>query len=78
MSEDFTVPELQIGTYEHYKGKQYEVIGVALHTETLEPMVVYRPLYQTDVPLWIRPFAMFVSTVEIDGAQVPRFRRIDT
>lgn len=76
MSEEFTVPELQTGIYEHYKGNRYEVIGVALHTETLEPMVVYRPLYKTDVPLWTRPFAMFVGTVEVDGAQVPRFSRI--
>lgn len=77
MGEKFTVPGLELGTYEHYKGNRYEVLGVALHTETLEPMVVYRPLYKTDVPLWTRPFAMFTSTVEIDGAQMPRFRRAD-
>lgn len=64
------------GIYEHYKGKQYEVIGTGLHTETLEPFVVYRPLYTSEVELWVRPLAMFVSLVQVDGRQVPRFHKI--
>lgn len=62
------------GTYRHYKGNCYEVIGVARHSETEEPFVVYRCLYG-DHSLWIRPLAMFVENVEVDGKQVPRFAR---
>lgn len=76
MDEEFAIPELQAGIYEHYKGKRYEVIGIALHAETVEPMVVYRPLYKTNVPLWTRPYDIFVSPVRVDGADVPRFRRL--
>lgn len=77
MNESLTAPELESGVYEHYKGKRYEVIGVALHTETLDPLVVYRPLYKTDTPLWTRPYGMFIETVSVDGLVVPRFRRLD-
>ncbi len=71
---------LKIGKYRHYKGKDYEVIGVAKHTETLEAMVVYRALY--DSPdfgkdaLWVRPLAMFIEDIEIDGIKKPRFEHI--
>ena len=54
------------------KTAQYEVIGVARHSETLEPLVVYRPLYD-DSGLWLRPHAMFFGTLEVDGATVQRF-----
>lgn len=71
---------LKPGKYRHYKGKEYEVIGEALHSETLEKMVVYKPLYATpDIPdgtLWVRPLAMFIETVEIEGKSVPRFSQI--
>lgn len=60
------------GRYRHFKGGEYEVIGVARHSETGEPVVVYRPLYG-DGGLWVRPLAMFVETVTHDGETVPRF-----
>ena len=69
------LPTLTLGRYRHYKGNDYEVIGVARHSETLEPVVVYRPLYN-DSGLWIRTFAMFTEQVEIDGRSQPRFQRI--
>lgn len=63
------------GRYRHYKGNEYEVIGTARHTETLEAMVVYRPLYG-EGGLWVRPAAMFAETVSINGQTLPRFARI--
>jgi hypothetical protein len=63
---------LQPGRYRHYKGGEYAVYGVATHSETEEPMVVYRPLYG-DRALWVRPLSMFEETVERDGEWVPRF-----
>jgi len=64
---------LQAGVYEHYKGRRYEVLGCARHTETDEEFVVYRALYGT-CGLWVRPKAMFTETVVVDGQAVPRFR----
>jgi len=64
---------LQIGVYEHYKGRRYEVLGCARHTETNEEVVVYRALYG-DYGLWVRPKGMFLETVIVDGREVPRFR----
>lgn len=65
------------GKYRHYKGKEYEVLGLALHSETLEEMVVYKPLYTTpDIPegtLWVRSLKMFMENVVIDGKSIPRF-----
>jgi hypothetical protein len=69
------LPELKLGHYRHYKGGEYEVVGVARHSETLEAMVLYRPLYN-DSGLWVRPYAMFVETVEVEGRIQPRFARI--
>lgn len=69
--------QIQKGLYEHYKGKRYEVIDLAIHTETLEPMVIYKALYKGDFPpgtLWVRPLAMFKENVTVDGKLVPRFR----
>lgn len=63
---------LKPGRYRHYKGKDYEVIGVARHSETEEELVVYRPLYG-DQGLWVRPLSMFRETVEVAGESVPRF-----
>lgn len=60
------------GRYRHYKGKEYEVIGCARHSETEEELVVYRALYG-DRGLWVRPRAMFMEHVLIDGKPVPRF-----
>jgi hypothetical protein len=65
------------GRYRHYKGNDYEVLGVARHSETEELVVVYRTLYG-DHGLWVRPYAMFCETVIVDGRQVPRFAPIAT
>ena len=62
------------GTYQHYKGNFYTVIGVATHSEDETKLVVYRPEYG-DRALWVRPLEMFVENV--DGEAVPRFRYID-
>lgn len=67
---DIRVPEIALGTYKHYKGGLYQVLGVALHSETLEPLV----LYQHDGKFWVRPYAMFLESVEVDGKAVPRFK----
>lgn len=70
------LPNTPAGRYRHYKGGEYEVVGAARHSETLEPLVVYRPLYN-DSGLWVRPHAMFFGQVEADGNLQPRFARID-
>lgn len=67
--------EVKIGRYRHYKGNEYEVIGVAKHSETLEELVVYRALYGEHA-LWARPKAMFSEMVEVNGKKVPRFQLI--
>ncbi len=64
---------LRPGRYRHYKGSDYEVLGVARHSETMEALVVYRALYG-EHGLWVRPLAMFQETVERDRVAVPRFR----
>ena len=66
------LPATPLGRYRHYKGGDYEVIGVARHSETTEPLVVYRPLYNAS-GWWVRPHAMFFETVEINGVRQPRF-----
>lgn len=63
---------MKTGKYRHYKGNDYEVIGVARHSEDESELVVYRTLYG-DMSLWVRPKAMFEEWVNIDGQQVPRF-----
>lgn len=63
---------LPTGIYQHYKGQQYRVIGVARHSETEEQLVVYQTLYGA-FDLWVRPLSMFLESVEIDGLQQPRF-----
>lgn len=70
------LPELAPGRYRHYKGGEYEVLGVARHSETLKPVVVYRPLYGAP-ELWVRPHDMFVEEVEVGGRRQPRFVRVD-
>lgn len=75
---DHDLPPLiktQPGLYEHYKGMRYEVIDTVRHSETLEPMTLYRALYG-EHGLWVRPAAMFNETVVINGVEQPRFRRL--
>ena len=67
--------EVQPGRYRHFKGGEYEVIGVARHSETMEELVVYRALYG-ERGLWVRPVAMWLETVERDGKQFQRFTYI--
>ncbi|MBN8749289.1 Uncharacterised protein [Xylophilus ampelinus] len=69
------LPELPTGRYRHYKGGEYEVIGTARHSETLEPLVLYRALYGGR-GLWVRPAAMFQEEVVIDGLRQPRFQHL--
>ena len=64
------------GIYKHYKGNLYEVVDVAKHSETEEEHVVYRTLYG-DYSLWVRPLAMFIETVELDGQQIARFEYVE-
>lgn len=68
--------ELQPGKYRHFKGKEYELIGIASHSETLEPMVVYRALY-SEQGLWVRPLSMWTETVTRDDYTGPRFIKIE-
>ena len=63
------------GRYRHYKGKEYTVLGVVLHSETQEELVVYQQEYG-EHGLWVRPKQMFLDTVTVDGRVVPRFQRI--
>lgn len=72
MSDLSPLPVIAPGRYRHYKGGEYEVVGVVRHSETLEPMVLYRPLYN-DSGLWVRPYDMFVGQVEIGGVVLQRF-----
>ena len=67
---------IPLGRYRHYKGKEYELVGVVRHSETLEALVLYRPLYGEGA-LWVRPHAMFFETVTVAGLTQPRFARLD-
>lgn len=71
------LPRIVLGRYRHYKGGEYEVIGVVRHSETLEPLVLYQPLHE-NVGLWVRPFAMFLETVEHEGKLQSRFSLISS
>lgn len=66
---------VQTGIYEHYKGQQYKVIGEARHSETDEELVVYQCLYG-DFSTWVRPKAMFLEQLEVEGTMIPRFKYI--
>ncbi|MCI6965542.1 DUF1653 domain-containing protein [bacterium] len=67
---------MQPGRYRHFKGGEYECLGLALHSETLAPIVVYRALYGNG-GLWVRPAAMWAEQVNTADGPVPRFRRIE-
>lgn len=64
------------GLYRHFKGNMYRVIGTALHSETMEEMVVYQALYG-EMDLWVRPRNMFLETVERDGKIFQRFEFVE-
>ena len=72
---------MKIGKYRHYKGKEYEVVGVATHSETSEELVVYKALYSIEGKgensLWVRPRAIFEEEVEVAGVVSKRFEYID-
>ncbi len=72
---------MKLGKYRHYKGKEYEVLGIATHSETLEELVVYKALYEIEGKgkdsIWVRPKGMFEEYIEIDGAKKKRFQFID-
>ena len=70
------IMDIKPGKYRHFKGKEYRVIGIANHSETLEPMVVYQALYG-EKQLWVRPAAMWNETVDKDGYLGPRFQYIN-
>ena len=72
MNDLTSLPATPTGRYRHYKGGEYEVLGVVRHSETLEPLVLYRALYG-EQGLWVRPHAMFFESIEIDGMRRPRF-----
>ena len=67
--------EIKLGKYRHFKGNEYEVIGIAKHSETLEPMVVYKALYG-DGDIWVRPASMWDETITRDGKTFKRFEYI--
>lgn len=68
--------EIKLGKYRHFKGNEYEVIGIAKHSETLEEMVVYRALYENG-GIWVRPASMWDETIERDGKTFKRFEFIE-
>lgn len=76
MTYEEAVKTIAIGKYRHFKGNEYEVISIARHSETTEPMVVYRALYG-DHGVWVRPAEMWNETIERDGKIYQRFERID-
>jgi hypothetical protein len=76
MTYEEAVKEIQPGRYRHFKGNEYEVISIARHSETTEPMVVYRALYG-DHGTWVRPADMWNETIERDGKTFKRFEKID-
>jgi len=73
------------GKYQHYKGKFYEVLGIALNTETREKMVLYKCLYPVNDlpeeygpdPIFVRPYDNFIEEVKVDGQKVPRFKFVE-
>ena len=77
---DEKLPPLVItppGRYRHYKGKEYQVLDTVRHSETCEPMTLYRALYG-EQGLWVRPAAMYLESVVIEGVAQPRFISIDS
>ncbi|MDX2776612.1 DUF1653 domain-containing protein [Streptomyces caniscabiei] len=65
------------GTYRHYKGNEYEVIGTGKHTESEETLVIYKSLYEP-YAIWARPYDMFFEKVVVNNKEIPRFQRVET
>ena len=76
MTYEEAVQAIPYGLYRHFKGNEYEVIGIARHSETTEPMVVYKALYG-DGGIWVRPAHMWNETIERDGKKYKRFEKIE-
>lgn len=76
MSDVQDRPLLEPGMYRHYKGNEYNVIGVGKDTETEEWVVIYQPRYTSEIAYWVRPYAMFTDTVLLEQGNVPRFLKI--
>lgn len=74
--------EIKLGKYKHYKGKYYQVLGIAHHSETLEKLVIYKALYSSEEfgknAIWVRPISMFLEDVKKDGHKIPRFKFINS
>lgn len=74
--------EIKLGKYKHYKGKYYQVLGVVHHSETLEKLVIYRALYNSEEfgknALWARPIDNFLETINKNGQKMPRFKFINS
>ena len=68
--------DLKPGKYRHFKGNEYELLYIARHSETLEPMVVYKALYG-EQGIWVRPANMWTEQVDRDGYSGPRFAKIE-
>ena len=66
---------LELGEYVHYRGNHYRVHAVGSHSESLEPYVIYQALYG-DHRYFVRPYAMFIEMVEVDGQMIPRFKKL--
>jgi hypothetical protein len=75
MDELEPLPTAPLGRYRHYKGGEYQLLGLVRHSETLQPLVLYRPLYKHSGD-WVRPYAMFFETISIDGVAQARFERV--
>ncbi|QQR49451.1 DUF1653 domain-containing protein [bacterium] len=69
------------GIYQHYKGKRYKVLGVVNHSETLEKLVLYQALYESEGfgkdALWVRPLEMFMEDIDFKGMKIPRFQMVN-
>lgn len=76
MTYEEAVSTIPLGRYRHFKGNEYEVLAIARHSETTEPMVVYKALYG-DGGVWVRPASMWLETVERDGKTYKRFYQLD-
>lgn len=68
--------EVELGIYRHYKGGIYRVVGIGTHTESKEKMVIYKTEGGDELDVWLRPLAMFIEDVEVDGKKQPRFKKI--